>query len=149
MDYIGKTMNLWSINTVNGSQFHFLERWTCTFSMTPVQHGLCGCSEGRYTVIILHGPLGMSSQSFATDVQWGSEEKQRRKGPEGAATAPPSPTHQRLSSYHGTFWLGSAGRVSPHSFFCISLITNTIEFLLYIWVTGMSPFGNVHPCLYC
>lgn len=86
----------------------------------------CVVTQKDATVIILRGPLGMSSQSFATDVQWGSEEK-HRKGPEGAATVCVLP-RQPVFIYC-TFRLGSAGRVSPHSFFCISLITNTIEFL--------------------
>lgn len=145
-------MNLCSINTVNGSQFHlsleiynahFLERWTYTVSMAPVQHGLCGHSEGRYC----HHPAWASWDVIPKLCHWYSVGLKRKAQERAWGSCYPQPVF--IYSYHRTFRLGPAGRVSPHGFFCISLITNTIEFLLYIWVTGMSSFGNVRPCLYC
>lgn len=76
----------------------------CTFlnggiilSAWPQCSTTCVVTQKDATVIILRGPLRMSSQSFATDVQRGSEEK-RRKGPEGAATACVPPPNQCLST---------------------------------------------------
>lgn len=73
----------------------------------------CVVTQKDATVIILRGPLRMSSQSFATDVQKKSAGKGLRELL--LRVCPPQPVF--IYNYHCTFRLGSAGRVSPHSFF--------------------------------